>query len=159
MKKIAMKHASRNQNNEKELVTRSIRKCHNLTFKNLIRCILVIQKLLFVVSFYISKSPLLTHQLVVFNWRWITSIHSDLASTQAMQDEIKLLNDENRRLHGLYDERGKWIQNLENELDTCEHQNSSGQDCEFMIQGIWSKHISRSSISYETLLYGPYDMV
>ena len=63
-------------------------------------------------------------------------IHSDPASTQAMQDEIKLLNDENRKLHGLYDESGKRIQNLENELDTCEHQNSSGQDCEFMIQGI-----------------------
>ena len=53
-----------------------------------------------------------------------------------MQDEIKLLNDENRKLQGLYDERGKRIQNLENELDTCEHQNSSGQDCELMIQGI-----------------------
>ena len=71
------------------------------------------------------------------------SIYSDPTSTQAMHDEIKLLNEKldylnvgNRRLHGLYDERGKRIQNLENELDTCEHQNSSGQDCELMIQGI-----------------------
>ena len=91
------------------------------------------------------------------------SIYSDPASTQAMQDEIKLLNekldylnDGNRRLHGLYDERGKRIQNLENKLDTCEHQNSSVQDWELMIQGIGSTYIS---ISYQTLLYGPYNMV
>ena len=63
-----------------------------------------------------------------------------------MRDEIKLLNEKldylnigNRRLHGLYDVRGKRIQNLENELDDCEHQNGSNQDCEGMIQGMGSQ--------------------
>ena len=64
-----------------------------------------------------------------------------------MQDEIKLLNekldylkDGNRRLDGLYYERGERIQKLENELDTCQNQNSGNQVLERMIEGnvkIW----------------------
>ena len=95
----------------------------------------------------------MNYQLIIFNWHLL--IPSDLASAQAMQDEIKLLNEKldylnigNRRLHGLYDERGKQIQNLENELDTCEHQNGSNQDCEGMIHGMGSKYISSGDIWY-----------
>ena len=95
----------------------------------------------------------MTYQLVISYWH--LSIPSDLASAQAMQDEIKLLNEKldylnigNRRLHGLYDERGKQIQNLENELDHCEQQKGSNQDCEGMLQGMGSKDISSVDISY-----------
>ena len=106
----------------------------------------------------------MTYQLIIFKQRLL--INSDLASVQAMQDEIKLLNEKldylnigNQRLHGLYDERGKRIQNLENELNTCDHQNGSNQDCERIIQGMGSRYISSSGISYLILLYGPYNMV
>ena len=95
----------------------------------------------------------MTYQLIIFKQRLL--INSDLASVQAMQDEIKLLNEKldylnigNRRLHGLYDERGKQIQNLENELDHCEQQKGSNQDCEGMLQGMGSKYISSGDISY-----------
>ena len=59
-----------------------------------------------------------------------------------MQEEIKLLNEKldhlengNRRLDGLYYERGERIQKLENELDTCQNQNSGNQVLERMIEG------------------------
>ena len=62
-------------------------------------------------------------------------IHSDVASTQILEDEIKLLNekldylnDGNRKLHGLYDDRGKQIQDLQNKLDYYENQNGGNQD-------------------------------
>ena len=70
-----------------------------------------------------------------------------------MQDEIKLLNEKldylnngNRRLHGLYDERGERIQKLENELDTCQNQNSGNQVLERMIQGIDQNPLSNRYI-------------
>ena len=57
-------------------------------------------------------------------------IHLDSASTRAMQDEIKLLNeklvylnDGSRRLHSLYDKSLAKVKNMQNELDTCEKQN------------------------------------
>ena len=60
--------------------------------------------------------------------------HLDLVSTQALQDKIKFLNEKlenlnagNRRLHGLYDERGDQIQILNQKLDTCENQNGGNQ--------------------------------
>ena len=72
----------------------------------------------------------------------IIPICLDPASTRAMQDEIKLLNvklddlnNGNRRLHGLYYERGERIQKLENELDTCQNKNSGNQVLERMIEG------------------------
>ena len=72
----------------------------------------------------------------------IIPICLDPASTQAMQEEIKLLNikydyleNGNRRLDGLYYERGERIQKLENELDTCQNKNSGNQVLERMIEG------------------------
>jgi len=53
-----------------------------------------------------------------------------------MEDEIKLLNDRNQRLHELNDIRGDQIQNLENQLRTCENQNGSYQVCDRLIKGI-----------------------
>ena len=54
----------------------------------------------------------------------------DSASTQAMQDEIKLLNvkldylnDGSRRLHGLYDRSNDKVKNLQEDLDSCEKRN------------------------------------
>lgn len=51
------------------------------------------------------------------------------ASTRAMKNEIKLLNekldyltDGSRRLQGLYNKRGEQIQNLQNRFETCENQ-------------------------------------
>ena len=78
-------------------------------------------------------------------------IPSDLASAQAMQDEIKLLNeklvylnDGSRRLHGLYDKSMAKAKNLENELDTCEKLNletrSINQVFEREIEGICQKY-------------------
>ena len=62
-------------------------------------------------------------------------IHSDQVSNQALQDEIKLLNekldyltDGNRRLHGLYVDRGKQMQDLQNKLDYYKNQNSRNRD-------------------------------
>ena len=77
-----------------------------------------------------------------YNRLLIIPICLDPASTRAMQDEIKLLNvklddlnNGNRRLHGLYYERGERIQKLENELDTCQNKNSGNQVLERMIEG------------------------
>ena len=77
-----------------------------------------------------------------YNRLLIIPIRLDPASTRAMQDEIKLLNekldylkDGNRRLDGLYYERGERIQKLESELDTCQNQNSGNQVLERMIEG------------------------
>ena len=82
-----------------------------------------------------------------------------------MQNEIKLLNvkldyltDGNRRLHGLYDQRGERIQNLENELDTCQNQNSGNQVLERVIEGNDQNTLSNRYILYPVLLYGPYNM-
>ena len=75
------------------------------------------------------------------------SRNSDLASTQAMQDKINLLQQKNdylengnRRLHNSYEARN---QDLQNKLDTCESQNgaifglqSTNQICERKIKGI-----------------------
>ena len=74
-------------------------------------------------------------------------INKDPVSTQAMQDEIKLLEKEivvlendSRKLNGLYDERGKQIQNLQNKLDTCDNGaifgiQGNNQVCELKIEG------------------------
>ena len=78
------------------------------------------------------------------------SMNSDPASTQAMQDEINLLQQKidylengNRRLHNSYEARN---QDLQNKLDTCESQNgaifglqSNNQICERKIEGIGQK--------------------
>ena len=81
----------------------------------------------------------------------IDFIHLDSASTRAMQDEIKLLNeklvylnDGSRRLHGLYDKSLAKAKNVQNELDTCEKQNqetrSMNQVFERKIEGIDQKY-------------------
>ena len=82
-----------------------------------------------------------------------------------MQNEIKLLNvkldyltDGNRKLHGLYDVRGERIKNLENELDTCQNQNSDNQVLERVIEGIDQNTLSNRYILYPVLLYCPYNM-
>ena len=68
-----------------------------------------------------------------------------------MQDEINLLKKEivvlendSRKLNGLYDESGKEIQILQNKLDTCEKgaifgMQSNSQVCELKIEGIGQK--------------------
>ena len=68
-----------------------------------------------------------------------------------MQDEINLLEKEivvlendSRKLNGLYDESGKEIQILQNKLDTCEKgaifgMQSNSQVCELKIEGIGQK--------------------
>ena len=80
-----------------------------------------------------------------------------------MQDEINVLNEkfdylenENRRLDGLYYERGERIQNLENELDTCQNQYSGNQDLERMIEGIDQNTLSNRYLFYPVLLYRSY---
>jgi len=80
----------------------------------------------------------------------IDFIHLDSASTGAMQDEIKLLNeklvylnDGSRRLHGLYDKSLAKAKNVQDELETCEKQNletrSKNQAFEREIEGIDQK--------------------
>ena len=67
-----------------------------------------------------------------------------------MQDEIKhlkvkvdYLEDDSRKLHGLYDKSREQIKNLQKKLNTCENQNgaifgiqSNNQICERKIEGI-----------------------
>ena len=79
---------------------------------------------------------------VAYNRLLIIPICLDPASTRAMQEEINFLNGKldylengNRRLDGLYYERGERIQKLENELDTCQNKNSGNQVLERMIEG------------------------
>ena len=82
----------------------------------------------------------------------IDLIKYDLASTQAMQNEIKLLKEKvdylengNQRLHASYEAR---TQNLQYRLDTCENQNGAifgikpnDHICEREIEGIGQKSI------------------
>ena len=63
-----------------------------------------------------------------------------------MQQKIKLLNEGNQRLHEMYDKRGDQIQNLENQLRTCENQNGSNQVCERLIKGIGQNTFSSRDI-------------
>ena len=49
---------------------------------------------------------------------------------------MQLLNERNQRLHELYDESGDRIQDLVNQLRTCENQNGSNQVCDRLIKGI-----------------------
>ena len=79
---------------------------------------------------------------VAYNRLLIIPICLDPASTRAMQEKINFLNGKldylengNRRLDGLYYERGERIQKLENELDTCQNKNSGNQVLERMIEG------------------------
>ena len=70
---------------------------------------------------------------------------------QAMQNEINLLKekivvleDNNRKLNGLNDEKGKQIQILQNEFDTCENgaifdMQANNKVCELKIKGIGQK--------------------
>ena len=77
----------------------------------------------------------------------IDLINSDSASIEALQDEIKLLNekldylnDGNRRLHGLYDKSMKRAKNIQNDLNSCEKQHlatkSKNHVCEATLVGI-----------------------
>ena len=57
-----------------------------------------------------------------------------------LEKEIVVLEDDNQKLNGLYDERGKQIQILQNELDTCENgaifdMQANNQVCELKIEG------------------------
>ena len=50
------------------------------------------------------------------------------------------LENDSRKLNGLYDERGKQIQNLQNKLDTCDNGaifgiQGNNQVCELKIEG------------------------
>ena len=79
-----------------------------------------------------------------------------------MKDEIKLLNeklvylnDGNRRLHGMFDERGNQIQNLENKLDSCENQNGGNQVSERMIEGIDFSKLKQLNFQLENVRKWP----
>ena len=111
-----------------EPVLGSIENCPDSILKNSIRCILVR-----VVSFD-KPGSLADYNLLN---------HSDKASTQLMENKIKLLNEQldnlnlgYRKLHDLYDTRGEQIQNLQSELNTCENRNESSQVFELMVKGM-----------------------
>ena len=82
------------------------------------------------------------------------------ASTQALQDEIKLLNvkldylnDGSRRLHDLYDRSNDKVKNLQKDLDSCEERNlairSKIQVNEQTLEGIDQNIFSVFSKIYE----------
>lgn len=53
-----------------------------------------------------------------------------------LNEKLDYLNDGNRKLHDLYDKRGKQVRNLQSELNTCENRNESNQVFERMIVGM-----------------------
>ena len=53
-----------------------------------------------------------------------------------LNEKLDYLNDGNRKLHDLYDKRGKRVQNLQSELNTCENRNESDQVFGRLVKGM-----------------------